>query len=67
MLMRISHLLSSVTHQKVAISATLNQIGRPVTFMSRKFEMHELRYSSVENEATTIIKAVRKWEHLLWC
>ena len=33
--------------------------------MSRKFEIHELRYSSVEKEATAIIESVRKWENLL--
>ena len=49
----------------VAISATLNQDGRPVAFMSKKFEPHELHYPSVEKEATAIIESVRKWEHLL--
>ena len=53
---------------EVAISATLNQDGRPVAFISRKFELHELHelhYLSVEKEATAIIESVRKWEHLL--
>ena len=49
----------------VAISTTLNQEGRPVAFMSRKFQTHEIHYPSVEKEATAIIKSVRKWEHLL--
>ena len=50
---------------EVAISATLNQDGRPVAFMSKKFEPHELHYPPVEKEATAIIESVRKWEHLL--
>ena len=33
---------------EVSISVTLNQISRPVAFMSRKFEMRELYYSSVK-------------------
>ena len=50
---------------EVSISVTLSQDGRPVAFMSRKFEIHELRYPSVEKEATAIIESVRKWENLL--
>ena len=49
----------------VAISATLNQNGRPVAFMSRTFQGSEVHYPAVEKEATTIIEAVRKWSHLL--
>ena len=49
----------------VAISATLNQNGRPVAFMSRTLHGSELGYPSVEKEATAIIEAVRKWSHLL--
>lgn len=49
----------------VAISATLNQKGRPVAFMSRTLHGSELSYPSVEKEATAIIEAVRKWSHLL--
>ena len=52
---------------EVAISATLNQNGRPVTFVSRKFELHELHYLSVWKEATAIIESIRQWEHLLRC
>ena len=33
---------------EVSISVTLNQISRPVAFMSRKFEMRELYYLSVK-------------------
>ena len=49
----------------VAVSATLNQRGRPVAFMSRTLHGSELSYPSVEKEATAIIEAVRKWSHLL--
>ena len=49
----------------VAISATLNQGGRPVAFMSRSFQGSELHYPAVEKEATAIIEAVRKWNHFL--
>ena len=49
----------------VAVSATLNQGGRPVAFMSRSFSGSELAYPAVEKEATAIIEAVRRWSHLL--
>lgn len=49
----------------VAISATLNQGGRPVAFMSRTLSASELHYPAIEKEATAIIEAVRKWNHLL--
>ena len=49
----------------VAVSATLNQGGRPVAFMSRSLSGSELLYPSIEKEATAIIEAVRKWSHLL--
>ena len=49
----------------VAISATLNQEGRPVAFMSRILHRSELYYRAVETEATAIIEAVRKWTHFL--
>ena len=48
-----------------AIAATLNQKGRPVAFMSRTLSPSELRYPSVEKEATSIIEAVRRWGHYL--
>ena len=47
------------------ISATLNQGGRPVAFMSRTLQGSELHYPAVEKEATAIIKAVRKWSDFL--
>ena len=47
------------------LSATLNQGGRPVAFMSRTLQGSEMHYPPVEKEATAIIEAVRKWEHLL--
>lgn len=49
----------------VAVSAVLNQGGRPVAFMSRTLQGGEVHYPAVEKEATAIIEAVRKWEHLL--
>ena len=42
----------------VAISATLNQGGRPVAFMSRTLHGSELHYPVVEKEATDIIETV---------
>ncbi|XP_041360605.1 uncharacterized protein LOC121376884 [Gigantopelta aegis] len=50
---------------EVAISATLNQGGRPVAFMSRTLQGSELHYPPLEKEATAIIEAVRKWRHFL--
>ena len=50
---------------EVAISAVLNQGGRPVAFMSRTLQGSELQYPAVEKEATAIIEAVRKWNHFL--
>ena len=49
----------------VAISASLNQNGRPVAFMSKMLSATERRYPAVEKEALAIIEAVRKWNHLL--
>ena len=49
----------------MAVSATLNQDGRPVAFMSRSFSGSELAYLAVEKEATAIIEAVKRWRHLL--
>ena len=50
---------------EVAISATLNQGGRSVAFMSRTLPGGETHYPAVEKEATAIIESVRKWSHLL--
>ena len=49
----------------VAVSATLNQRGRPVAFMSRTLHGSELHYPACEKEATAIMQATRKWSHLL--
>ena len=49
----------------VAISATLNQEGRPVAFFSRTLSPSEKNHSSVEKEAYAIVEAVRKWRHYL--
>ena len=48
-----------------AISATLNQGERPVTFFSHSLQGSELQYPAVEKEATAIIESIRKWAHLL--
>ena len=50
---------------ETTLSATLNQGGRPVAFMSRILHASEMHYPPVEKEATAIIEAVQKWEHLL--
>ena len=47
------------------ISATFNQAGRPVAFMSKTLQGSELHYPAVEKEATYIIEAVRKWSDFL--
>ena len=48
----------------VAISASLNQNGRPVAFMSKTLSKIEKWYPAVEKEALAIIESVRKWNHL---
>ena len=49
----------------VAISATLNQNGKPVAFYSRTLSKSEQTQSSIEKEAAAIVEAVRKWSYLL--
>ena len=49
----------------MAVSATLNQNGKPVAFYSRSLSKCEQTHSSVKKEATAIVEAVRKWSHLL--
>jgi len=48
-----------------AVSATLNQSGRPIACFSRSLNKSELHMASVEKEATAIVEAVGKWSHLL--
>ena len=48
-----------------AISATLNQNGRPVAFMPRTLQGSEIHYPAFEKEATAVIEAVKKWSHFL--
>ena len=48
-----------------AISATLNQNGRPVAFHARTLSNAEQKHSAVEKEAYAVIEALRKWKHLL--
>jgi hypothetical protein len=50
---------------EMALSACLNQNGRPVAFFSRTLQPHERRHSSVEKEAAAIVEAIRKWRHYL--
>jgi len=50
---------------EVAISATLNQGGRPIALMSRSLSKSELHYLAVAKEATGIIEAAMKWHHFL--
>ncbi|XP_076054455.1 uncharacterized protein LOC143033137 [Oratosquilla oratoria] len=50
---------------EVAISAVLNQGGRPVALMSKALQGSETRYHIVEKEVMAIIEAVRKWSHFL--
>ncbi|XP_068222901.1 uncharacterized protein [Palaemon carinicauda] len=45
---------------EVAVSAVLNQGGRPVAFMSRTLQGSELHYPAVEKEATAIIETVHQ-------
>jgi hypothetical protein len=48
-----------------AVSASLNQGGKPVAFFSRTLKTHERRHAPVEKEACAIIEACRKWRHYL--
>ena len=48
-----------------AISATLNQEGRPVAFFSRTLNRSEKNHTSVEKEAYAVIESLRKWQHYL--
>ena len=50
---------------ETAVSATLNQGGRPVAFTPRTLQPSERHYPAVEKEATAVIEAVRKWRHFL--
>ena len=49
----------------VALSASLNQGGKPVAFFSRTLQSFEKRHASIEKEACAIIEACRKWKHYL--
>ena len=48
-----------------ALSAVLNQNGRPVAFFSRMLKGPELGHSSVEKEAAAIVEVVKHWTHFL--
>jgi hypothetical protein len=63
--MRAFRLWSNADTSEVALSATLNQAGRPVASMTRMLHGSELHYPAVEMEAMAIVDAVRKWQHFL--
>ena len=48
----------------VAISATLNQNGKPVAFFSRTLNKPQKKYTIVEKEAMPIVEAIKYWSHL---
>ena len=48
-----------------ALSASLNQSGRPVAFFSRKLKTNEMHHSAIEKEACALVEATRKWRHYL--
>ena len=50
----------------VAVSAVLQQNGRPVAFWSRTLNSNKKCYASVEKEAAAIVEAVRRWSHYLF-
>ena len=48
-----------------AVSASLNQGGKPVAFFSRTLKPHERKHHAVEKEACAIVEACRTWQHYL--
>ena len=58
-------LLSVIDASETTLLATLNQGGRPVSFMSRALQGSEIHYPPVEKKSTALMEAIRKWEHLL--
>ena len=48
-----------------AISATLNQGGRPVAFHSQNLQGKEQHHSSVEKEAQAVVEAISHWKYFL--
>ena len=48
-----------------ALSASLNQGGKPVAFFSRTLKPHERKHPAVEKEACAIVEACKKWNHYL--
>ena len=49
----------------VALSACLNQKGKPIAFFSRTLQAYERKYSPVEKEACAVVEACRKFRHYL--
>ena len=45
----------------VALSATLNQYGKPFAFFSQKLVGQDLNLAAPEKEALAILKAVQHW------
>ena len=51
----------------IALSATLNQNGRPIAFFARTLQSHERKHPAIEKEAAAVVEACRKWRHYLSC
>ena len=49
----------------VALSATLNQYGKPFVFFSQKLVGQDLNLAAPEKEALAILKAVQHWRLIL--
>lgn len=47
----------------IVIAATLNQNGRPVSFLSSTLTPLGRRHSILEKEAFSIAETVKKWRH----
>ena len=47
----------------VAISATLNQNGKPVAFFSRTLNKPQKMYPVVEKDTMSIFEAIIHWSH----
>ncbi|XP_076049681.1 uncharacterized protein LOC143030418 [Oratosquilla oratoria] len=58
-------LVAETEASDTAISATLNQAGRPVAFFSRTLTPTECKHSAAEKEAFAIVEFVKRWSHYL--
>src|SRR5262249_32205368 len=52
----------SVDASNEAIGAVLEQAGRPVAFLSKKFSGAELNWPTYEKETYALVYAISKWE-----